>query len=125
MLLERIASAPRRSRTCVCSTATPPARWLPATPRNRTRFFTVFLQEGYSQRPAAQRLPEICPDAIAGAIHHIIRRDVGLGDAAKLPQRLPELAYIALAPFTGPAKAADIIEGLSARSAAVNPVALA
>ena len=75
-----------------------------------TRCFTGFLQEGYTHRPAAAGLPELSSEAIAGAILQIIRDDVALGATATLLHRLPELAYIALAPFTGPANAAKKIE---------------
>ena len=86
-LLDRVASTPALSHLCLveCYAAGPlavrHAEELPASSRS-------FLDEGYTQRPAAQRLPEICSEAITGAIHHIIRHDVAHGEADKLPQRL-------------------------------------
>ncbi len=78
------------------------------------RFLTPYLQEGYGHRPAAARLPALCSEAITGAIVQIVRDEVALGATTTLPQRLPELAYIALAPFMGPASAARAIEHLAA-----------
>lgn len=72
--------------------------------------FAVFIQDGYHYSPQAATLPQLCPDAIAGAIFEIIRRDLAEGRAAELPRRVPQLTYIAIAPFTGPVAAAELIE---------------
>ena len=47
--------------------------------------------------------------AIAGAIFEIIQQDVAAGATAELPRRLPQLAYVATAPFLGPAAAVEAI----------------
>jgi hypothetical protein len=75
-----------------------------------TRSFTIFLEEGYRQRPEASELPRLCSQATAGAIFEIIQRDVAAGATAQLPRRLPQLVYVAIAPFLGPAAAIEQIE---------------
>lgn len=113
VLLEQLAAGPDLAHLCLLdcyaagTEATRQAEELP-------RFFTFFLAEGHTQCPATDRPPAITSEAVAGAIHHIIRQDVASGEAPSLPQRLPELAYIALAPFTGPSAASKTIERLSA-----------
>jgi hypothetical protein len=74
-----------------------------------TRSFTIFLEEGYRQRPEATELPRLFSQAIAGAIFEIIQDDVAAGATAELPCRLPQLAYVAMAPFLGPARAIEVI----------------
>ncbi len=113
VLLEAVACAPAMSDLCLLwpyaagPLAVQHAEGLP-------RVFASFLEEGYTLRPGARRPPRTYSDAITGAIHHIIRCDVAAGETANLPQRLPELAYIALAPFIGATQAANTIELLSA-----------
>ena len=70
-----------------------------------TRSFTIFLEEGYSFRPEARDLPRLCSQAIAGAIFEVIQRRATRGDFAGLMRHLPQLTYIAIAPFTGAADA--------------------
>jgi AcrR family transcriptional regulator len=78
--------------------------------------FGVFLEEGYGYRPQAKELPYLCSTAIVDAVFEIIRGHIAAGSAAELPRHVPQLAYVALAPFTGPQDAAELIEDLS-----VNP----
>jgi AcrR family transcriptional regulator len=80
-----------------------------------TRSFTIFLEEGYRYRPRAQELPRLSSQAIAGAVFEIIRRHIARDDAAGLVRRLPQLTYVAIAPFTGPQEAADLLGALGAR----------
>ena len=79
-----------------------------------TRSFTIFLEEGYSYRPEAAALPRLSLNAITGAIFEVIQRHVARGDTAGLARRLPQLTYIAIAPFMGPAAAVNVLEKLSA-----------
>jgi AcrR family transcriptional regulator len=74
--------------------------------------FTVFLEEGYSHRPQARELPYLCSSAIVDAVFEILREQIAAGQASKLPRHVPRLAYIAIAPFTGPQAAVELIEGL-------------
>ena len=79
-----------------------------------TRSFTIFLEEGFHQREEAERVPRLVAQAVAGGIFEIVQRDVAEGLAAELPRRLPQLTYIALAPFLGPGPAIESVRALSA-----------
>jgi AcrR family transcriptional regulator len=70
----------------------------------------IFLEEGYRQSPQANALPRLCSDAITGAVFEILYRLIAHDEAAELPRRLPELAYIAIAPFVGPERAVELVE---------------
>jgi AcrR family transcriptional regulator len=83
-----------------------------------TRSFTIFLQEGYRQRPQAAQLPRLCSQAITGAIFEIIQRHVADNDPVGLAARLPQLTYIATAPFTGADEAIALMEEIKDRDAA-------
>jgi AcrR family transcriptional regulator len=81
-----------------------------------TRSFTIFLEEGFRYRPQAAELPRLCAQAIAGAIFEIIQRFVARGEVDLLMQHLPQLTYIAIAPFTGAEEAIALVEQMIARS---------
>jgi AcrR family transcriptional regulator len=80
-----------------------------------TRPYTFFLEEGYGYRAVARSLPRLCSEAIAGAILEIVRHYVARNDPAGLAARLPQLTYIAVAPFTGADEAIELVEELSAQ----------
>jgi len=82
-----------------------------------TRSFTIFLEEGYRYRPEASELPRLCSQAIGGAIFEVVQRHVARRDYDGLRRQLPQLTYVAIAPFTGAENAASLVEELSARSA--------
>ncbi len=63
--------------------------------------YTLFLEEGYRQRPEAESLPRLCSEAIGGAIHELLRRQVVRGRGGAMLEILPQAAYVALAPFIG------------------------
>ena len=113
VLLEALASAPAMSDLCLLWPYAAGPLGLQHV-EGLPRVFASFLEEGYTLRIRTRRPPRIYSDAITSAIHHIIRRDVAAGETASLPQRLPELAYIALAPFNGATEAAKTVERLSA-----------
>ena len=79
-----------------------------------TRSFTIFLEEGFRQREEGAGLPRLVPQAIAGGVFEIVQHEVAEGRTAELPRRLPQLAYIAIAPFLGPAEAIARVRALSA-----------
>lgn len=81
------------------------------------RAATIFLEEGFSYRGEARQLPRLCSQAITGAILEVIYRHVARGDAAELPRHLPQLTYIALAPFTGAEEAIRLVTQASANHA--------
>jgi AcrR family transcriptional regulator len=80
-----------------------------------TRSFTLFVEEGYHYRAQAASLPRLCSQAIAGAIFGIIQRLVAAGEWDELPRHLPQLTYVAIAPFTGARDAIAIVEELKER----------
>jgi AcrR family transcriptional regulator len=86
-----------------------------------TRSFTIFLAEGYRYRPQAASLPRLASQAIAGAIFEIVQRQVERGEFATLRARLPQLTYIALAPFTGAREAIGLVEEMTARESRGRP----
>lgn len=73
--------------------------------------YTLFLEEGYRQRPEAERLPRLCSEAVAGAILELLRRRTVEGGAAKVCDLAPHAVYVALAPFIGPVAALELVEG--------------
>jgi AcrR family transcriptional regulator len=77
-----------------------------------TRAFTIFLEEGYHYGAKIGKLPRLSLQAITGAIFEIVRRLVAQGEWHELPRHLPQLAYIALAPFIGTEEAIGRIEQL-------------
>jgi AcrR family transcriptional regulator len=79
-----------------------------------TRYFGMFLEEGYHQTDAGRELPRLCSQAISGAVLELVQRDVAAGEVAGLARRRPQLAYVALAPFLGPAQAIVAIEEMAA-----------
>jgi AcrR family transcriptional regulator len=84
-----------------------------------TRAFTIFLEEGYHYDAGASALPRLSSQAITGAIFEIIQRHVAAGEWAELPRHLPQLTYVAIAPFTGPPKAIELVEEMKAREPAL------
>jgi AcrR family transcriptional regulator len=72
--------------------------------------FTLFLEDGYRQRPEAERLPRLCSEAVAGGILELMRRQAVKGRIAFAMELIPQAAYMALAPFIGPTAALDLIE---------------
>lgn len=108
-LLELIAANPAMShlRLVECYTAGPTAI---RRAEDATRSFTIFLEEGYRQPGAPADLPHLSSQAIAGAVFELVQKDVAAGAAAQVGRRLPQLAYIATAPFLGPAGAIQAIE---------------
>lgn len=71
--------------------------------------YTLFLEDGYRQRPEAEALPRISSEAISGALMELIRRQVRLGRSEQILETLPEAAYLTLAPFIGPAAALELV----------------
>ncbi len=72
---------------------------------------TLYLQEGYHYRAEAAHLPQLCSEAIVGALYEILYHEIDEGRGARVGELLPELAYIAIAPFTGARQAAELIGG--------------
>ncbi len=71
--------------------------------------YTLFLEEGYRQRPEAEALPRICSEAIAGAILELMRCQTVEGRTERMQELVPQAVYVALATFTGPAAALALV----------------
>lgn len=69
------------------------------------RASTIFLEEGFSYRREARELPRLSSQAIGGAVLEVISQHVAREETAELRRHLPQLTYIALAPFMGAAEA--------------------
>jgi AcrR family transcriptional regulator len=83
------------------------------------RTLSLFLEEGYHRGTRAEQLPRTCSDAIAGAIQELLCHAAEQQRIPQLRELLPQSVYVAIAPFLGPRKAREIVDGLvAARSAA-------
>ena len=76
--------------------------------------YTLFLEDGYRQTPAAGRLPRLCSEAVSHAIIGLMRWQVIEGRTEQMLELLPEAAYLALTPFIGPATAIEFVEAKAA-----------
>ncbi len=80
------------------------------------RAATIFLQEGFNSLDGRE-LPHLSVHAIAGAIFEVFYTHISRGELEQLPRALPQLTYIAVAPFVGPAAAVQALERLRSASA--------
>lgn len=90
-----------------------------------TRSFTIFFEEGFGAGGGRDPHSRLFSQAITGAIFEVIQRHAARDELELLPLLLPQLTYIAIAPFTGAEAAIDTIGELIARDAeehAVQPV---
>lgn len=71
--------------------------------------YTLFLEEGYRERPEAGQLPRLVSEGISGAIQELFRRQVVLGRGEQMLELLPLTAYLTLAPFIGSSPAIELI----------------
>ncbi len=81
------------------------------------RAAVIFLQEGFTVRPAAARLPRLAAHAITGAVFESFYGQASRGELAELPRQLPLLTYLATAPFMGPKRAIAAVERLTEQAA--------
>jgi AcrR family transcriptional regulator len=80
--------------------------------------FTIFLEEGYRTSRDAEGLPRLFSQTISGAIFELIQHEAVAGRTEEIPARLPQIAYIAMAPFLGPAKTIELLREKIAASGA-------
>ncbi|HEX4436551.1 MAG TPA: TetR/AcrR family transcriptional regulator [Solirubrobacteraceae bacterium] len=80
--------------------------------------FTIFLEEGYRTSRDAEGLPRLFSQTISGAIFELIQHEVVAGRTEEIPACLPQLAYVAMAPFLGPAKTIELLREKIAESGA-------
>jgi AcrR family transcriptional regulator len=77
--------------------------------------YTLFLEEGFRQRPEARALPRLCSEGIAGAILELMRVQAVEGRAERMQELVPQAVYLAIAPFIGPATALQLISAKAGR----------
>jgi AcrR family transcriptional regulator len=79
--------------------------------------FTLFLEEGYRQRPQARPLSRACADLTAAAIFELAFQGTRRGPSMYLRSLQPLAVYIALAPFIGVDDAGEFVtDKLSTRT---------
>jgi AcrR family transcriptional regulator len=108
-LLEHMAGAPELTYAAIVEPSTVGEDALQRH-TDTLRSYNLFLQEGYRQRPQAERLPHICSDAITGAMLETVHDDIYNDRIEQLPRLLPQLAHVALAPFIGPEEAGALVD---------------
>lgn len=78
---------------------------------DRLMAFTLLLEDGYKQRPEAERLPRVVSELIVSLLMEYPYREIRRG---KPPDRfyglVPPQTYATLAPFIGPAEASSFIQ---------------
>ncbi|HEY1451293.1 MAG TPA: TetR/AcrR family transcriptional regulator, partial [Solirubrobacteraceae bacterium] len=82
------------------------------------RAASIFLEEGFTYRGEESALPRLATQSIIGAVLELISRNVASGENDELPRYLPQLTYIALAPFLGHEEAIRSVTQASSASAA-------
>jgi AcrR family transcriptional regulator len=70
------------------------------------RMFTVFFEAGRREAPPGMHLPEVLSESVVGAIYELVYARIRRDRTAELPDLLPDLVYIALAPYLGREEAA-------------------
>jgi AcrR family transcriptional regulator len=83
------------------------------------RSATIFLQEGFNSLSGDRQLPKLAVHAIAGAIFEVFYAHISRGEFEQLPRSLPQLTYIAVAPFVGPQAAVTTLERLRSEDASM------
>jgi hypothetical protein len=71
--------------------------------------YTLFFEDGYRYRPEAEGQPRVCSQAVGGAVYEMSRRQYSRGRTRQMLEILPQLAFVGLAPFTGPIEALETI----------------
>jgi len=73
--------------------------------------FTIFLQEGYQQKPRRTPPPRIALEAIITSIFEIVYLEARRGHKPQVSGMLGHMVFLALAPFLGAGPASAFIEG--------------
>jgi AcrR family transcriptional regulator len=75
--------------------------------------FVAYLDPGFELAGARRNVPRIAPDAIGGAIWELLQDHIQHQPIERLPERAPQVVYLALTPFLGAARAAQVAVGES------------
>jgi AcrR family transcriptional regulator len=73
--------------------------------------FTIFLQEGYQQKPRRTPPSRLALEAIITSIFEIVYREARSRKRPRVSGMLGPMAFLALAPFTGAEEASRFIDG--------------
>jgi AcrR family transcriptional regulator len=71
--------------------------------------FTIFLEDGYRQRPEAEAIPRLASEVIAGATEELFRLQIAQGRTAAARELVPPGAYVTVAPYIGPEAALEFV----------------
>lgn len=70
--------------------------------RNRVmNSFATMVKEGAKRHPTARRPPDIAAETIVGGIYEVVFARILEGQAAELPDLLPDLSYALIQPYLG------------------------
>jgi AcrR family transcriptional regulator len=120
MLTLIVAREPALAHLCIVEPYAAGAQAI-ALAQQMTALYEVFLEEGYRLRPQAQELPYLCSSAVVDAVFEIVRGHIAAGKTNELPCSVPQLAYIAIAPFAGAQAAAELVEGFATWTSPCTP----
>ncbi|MFI5005613.1 MAG: TetR/AcrR family transcriptional regulator [Solirubrobacterales bacterium] len=76
--------------------------------------FVAYLDPGFELVGARRHVPRIAPDAIGGAIWELLQDHIQHQPIERLPERAPQVVYLALTPFLGASRAAQVAVGEAA-----------
>jgi AcrR family transcriptional regulator len=106
-VLAFLASEPDLARLCLVeSRAAGPA--VTARFNEAVGEMAPLLRQGRAERPEGERLPGSTEDSTIGALVSLAHRKVAAGEAAHLPDLLPDCVELILLPYLGPAEAAKL-----------------
>ena len=106
--LEALAEHPHEARVAFVEVLGAGPRALAHRERTLAQLAQL-IAEGREAAPPAVVVPVSTPTAVVGALGELIGAHVRRGAVAELPALLPDLLYCALAPFLGPAAAAEAV----------------
>lgn len=112
--LDALAGRPAEARVALVEALAAGPRALALRDR-ALRELAALLAPGFDAAPRGARIPATMPEAVAGALCELVASRVRRGRVAELPALLPDLLFCALAPFVGPAAAAEAVAPSGAR----------
>lgn len=74
-----------------------------------------YLRRGRELRPGSESFPETTERGVLGSMNSLVARKISAGEAADLPDLLPNLVQFALTPYLGAAEARKIATGAAGK----------
>jgi AcrR family transcriptional regulator len=103
-LLDFLAEDPRLARLFLVDSVTAgPA--VAEQFREKIEVFVPLLQAGRAERDNPRPLPDSTEESLIGALVSMLSRSLAFGDAATLPDLLPDFIEFVLMPYVGPTEA--------------------